>query len=214
MPSAAEIIRRSLGGRLNGKRCGMCRCPAHDDKTPSLSVTAGDDGAVLVLLSRRMQPGSDVIDALQGDQDLWPELRDPGPAPGETDLDSTRYAERRGWLSKCHTDRQGQPEKKSGNATSGRHLKRAHPRPRGLSTTLPALARTSPRQACPDCRRRKGRRRGGSPVPRLRGHDNQRRRIEGGSDGRLVAAAWPRRDHLARCRRAGSGLCASRKRRS
>jgi len=36
---AQEIV-DSLGGTWRGKR-GMCRCPAHDDRTPSLSVSLG-----------------------------------------------------------------------------------------------------------------------------------------------------------------------------
>lgn len=42
-PMADDEARRivtSLGGRWNGVG-GMCRCPAHDDRTPSLSVRAG-----------------------------------------------------------------------------------------------------------------------------------------------------------------------------
>ena len=42
---AAEIV-RALGGRMT-ESGGMVRCPAHDDTTPSLHVTAGD-GRVLV----------------------------------------------------------------------------------------------------------------------------------------------------------------------
>lgn len=45
--SAAETISRALGG----KRCGrgwLCRCPAHDDHTPSLSIADGESGKLLV----------------------------------------------------------------------------------------------------------------------------------------------------------------------
>ena len=42
---AAEIV-RALGGRMT-ESGGMVRCPAHDDTTPSLHVTAGE-GRVLV----------------------------------------------------------------------------------------------------------------------------------------------------------------------
>jgi len=40
------------------KKLGDCkwqsRCPAHDDRSPSLSVTIGDGGRVLLHLSRRL----------------------------------------------------------------------------------------------------------------------------------------------------------------
>ncbi len=39
---SSEIV-RALGGRN-----GVCRCPAHDDKRPSLSVNDGEDGDILV----------------------------------------------------------------------------------------------------------------------------------------------------------------------
>lgn len=44
--SAAEICGH-LKGRWNG-RSGTCRCPAHEDRSPSLSVTQTRDGRVLV----------------------------------------------------------------------------------------------------------------------------------------------------------------------
>ena len=57
---ATELV-HALGGRMHGTS-GMCRCPAHDDSTPSLSVTERD-GRMLV----HCQAGcsqADVIDAL------------------------------------------------------------------------------------------------------------------------------------------------------
>ncbi len=42
MHSIASEIVRSLGGRN-----GVCRCPAHDDKNPSLSLIDSDDGDVI-----------------------------------------------------------------------------------------------------------------------------------------------------------------------
>jgi phage/plasmid primase-like uncharacterized protein len=41
----AENIIAILGGDL---KTGKCNCPAHDDRNPSLSVKAGDNGVVLV----------------------------------------------------------------------------------------------------------------------------------------------------------------------
>jgi len=43
----AEVIARVLGGRKVGK-CWVARCPAHDDRTPSLSIRDAEDGKVLV----------------------------------------------------------------------------------------------------------------------------------------------------------------------
>ena len=43
----AETIARALGGRRAGATW-MARCPAHDDRSPSLSIRAGNDGKVLV----------------------------------------------------------------------------------------------------------------------------------------------------------------------
>jgi len=39
----AHCIAEALGGRVNGNRKGMCRCPAHDDKTPSLEISVTSD---------------------------------------------------------------------------------------------------------------------------------------------------------------------------
>jgi Toprim domain len=43
----AEIVARALGGRRVGV-AWMARCPAHDDREPSLSIRDSDDGKVLV----------------------------------------------------------------------------------------------------------------------------------------------------------------------
>ena len=66
----AETIARALGGRKVGGGW-MARCPAHDDREPSLSISEGDDGKVLV----RCHAGCDqerVIAAL-GSRGLWTE---------------------------------------------------------------------------------------------------------------------------------------------
>jgi putative DNA primase/helicase len=44
---SAEIIAKALGGRKVG-RSWIAQCPAHDDRTPSLSIRHADDGKVLV----------------------------------------------------------------------------------------------------------------------------------------------------------------------
>lgn len=43
----AETVGKALKGQRNG-RGWLCRCPAHDDKTPSLSVATGRDGRLLL----------------------------------------------------------------------------------------------------------------------------------------------------------------------
>jgi hypothetical protein len=42
----AEALTRALGGRWHGAY-GMARCPAHDDRRPSLSLKDGEDGRLL-----------------------------------------------------------------------------------------------------------------------------------------------------------------------
>jgi hypothetical protein len=43
----AEGIAKALGGRRAGAGW-MARCPAHDDREPSLSIRQGEEGKVLV----------------------------------------------------------------------------------------------------------------------------------------------------------------------
>jgi putative DNA primase/helicase len=65
---AAEIA-AALGGRKSGRGWSAC-CPAHDDRTPSLSIQDADDGRVLV----HCHAGCDqarVIATLQS-RGLWP----------------------------------------------------------------------------------------------------------------------------------------------
>ena len=68
----AEIIAKALGGRRAGAGW-MAHCPAHDDRTPSLSVRDFTDGKVLV----RCHAGCDqerVIAALR-ERNLWTGFR-------------------------------------------------------------------------------------------------------------------------------------------
>ncbi len=43
----AQDITKVLGGHWHGSY-GIARCPAHDDREPSLSISASDEGKVLV----------------------------------------------------------------------------------------------------------------------------------------------------------------------
>ena len=64
----AETIAKALGGRKTGAHW-MARCPAHDDRAPSLSISDARDGKVLV----RCHAGChqrDVIAALRG-RGVW-----------------------------------------------------------------------------------------------------------------------------------------------
>lgn len=65
--SAPGIVSR-LGGKWRG-HTGMCRCPAHEDKSPSLSVSQTRDGRVLVHCFTGC-PQASVIAALR-DLGLW-----------------------------------------------------------------------------------------------------------------------------------------------
>lgn len=64
----AETIAKALGGHRAGATW-MARCPAHDDSTPSLSISAGKDGKVLV----RCHAGCDQRDVIAAlsERDLW-----------------------------------------------------------------------------------------------------------------------------------------------
>src|SRR5262250_2152840 len=56
--TAAEIAKR-LGGARRSGRWWSCRCPAHDDQSPSLSLRDGDRGLIL-----RCWAGCDLGDVL------------------------------------------------------------------------------------------------------------------------------------------------------
>jgi hypothetical protein len=97
-PDAYSIV-KALGGRWRG-RSGMARCPAHKEKTPSLSVTASTTGFVLVHCFGGC-PQEAVLAALRH-RGLWPEgtgdapIYAPQPARGSVDrgeLDRRRAAE-------------------------------------------------------------------------------------------------------------------------
>lgn len=92
--NAREIV-QALGGRN-----GLARCPAHNDRTPSLSVRDGADGVLLTCFSgcdRR-----DVIAALR-DLGLWPE-RDERPVQQRRRATAPRPAPRPAPTFYRHTD--------------------------------------------------------------------------------------------------------------
>lgn len=64
----AKAIAKALGGRQAG-RGWMARCPAHDDRKPSLSISTGDQAKVLVHCHAGCDQGQ-VIAALQA-RGLW-----------------------------------------------------------------------------------------------------------------------------------------------
>lgn len=73
----AEALTRALGGLWrNGS--GMARCPAHDDRTPSLSIKAGEGGRLLL----RCFAGcgfEEILEAARGRGLLQPGCHHPNP---------------------------------------------------------------------------------------------------------------------------------------
>ena len=69
LASAPELV-AALGGLWHGRR-GMARCPAHSDRTPSLSITDGDNGWPVFCCFGGC-PQDAVIDALRS-RGLWPD---------------------------------------------------------------------------------------------------------------------------------------------
>lgn len=73
-PDGGEIV-RALGGKWRGRH-GSARCPAHEDRDPSLSVTQLGDGTVLVKCFAGCEQLS-VIAALR-ELGLWPDRDEEG----------------------------------------------------------------------------------------------------------------------------------------
>ena len=88
--SRARAIVASLGGGWRGSK-GMCRCPAHQDRTPSLSVSLGrraillhcfagcPNEAVIAALARRGIPPRELFDGLAGLPPAAPSSREASP---------------------------------------------------------------------------------------------------------------------------------------
>ena len=78
---SAEAIAKALGGRKAGA-AWMARCPAHQDREPSLSIADGDNGRVLVHCYAGCEQLR-VITELRF-RGLWPSAEQPlGRSPGE-----------------------------------------------------------------------------------------------------------------------------------
>ncbi len=73
MTDAREIC-EALGGRWSGDYA-MVRCPCHEDRTPSLSISDGQDGKLLVHCFAGCD-GADVLAALRVRGLLAGRLRD------------------------------------------------------------------------------------------------------------------------------------------
>ncbi|MHC2489361.1 toprim domain-containing protein [Sinorhizobium meliloti] len=80
MIGSARDLTTALGGIWRGSY-GMAQCPAHDDRSPSLSIRDGDDHKVLVKCHAGCEQ-EDVITALQ-DRGFWPS-RDHEPGSSRT----------------------------------------------------------------------------------------------------------------------------------
>jgi hypothetical protein len=89
--TAAEIA-HALGARRVGQNRWMARCPAHRERTPSLSIAEGRDGRALVHCFGGCEQ-TDVIAALRG-RGLW----------SANDRRSYTLAERRAYFQQCDTD--------------------------------------------------------------------------------------------------------------
>lgn len=147
-PLSAETISRALGGKRNGSGW-KARCPAHDDRNPSLSINADADGRPLLHCHAGCSQEA-VIEALRG-QGIWPEraeaaLDQPtGQPEGESPPPASypgRGPPRARWI---YRDRSGRPvmavyrfERPDGKDILPMHwdgsrwVTRAHPKPRPL----------------------------------------------------------------------------------
>jgi hypothetical protein len=67
--TSADAIAKALGARRAGPQKWAARCPAHKDRTPSLSIAEGKDGRTLVHCHAGCEQ-SVVIEALRG-KGLW-----------------------------------------------------------------------------------------------------------------------------------------------
>src|SRR5476651_1498349 len=89
-PAGSDWTAAELAYALGGRRAGLgwtARCPAHDDKTPSLSIRDADDGKLLVYCFAGCA-SEEVIGALRH-RGLWPTgsgAKGKTTRPGRSDL--------------------------------------------------------------------------------------------------------------------------------
>ncbi|MCY1206635.1 hypothetical protein D9M72_182090 [compost metagenome] len=90
MPAPSQLLQqflRRLEDVSSSARGFTARCPAHDDRNPSLSIKEGDDGRVLLHCFAGCTPQEVVADLGLTLADLFPangKLRCPPLAPGVT----------------------------------------------------------------------------------------------------------------------------------
>src|SRR5438105_12317657 len=85
----AEMLTTRLGGRWYAQRYGACRCPAHEDRNPSLTLRDGDRG--ILVKCHGGCDGQAVIDELKR-RNVW--AAEPAPAAPKRKRsaeDSRRY---------------------------------------------------------------------------------------------------------------------------
>lgn len=92
MTPAERLLTRLTSVRQTGPGRWMARCPAHDDRSPSLSIRQGGDGRVLIHCFAGC-PVEDVVAAIELDlADLFPKRlrhtsgRPARPAPRRDDV--------------------------------------------------------------------------------------------------------------------------------
>ncbi len=78
----AEALTKALGGRWSGNS-GEARCPAHEDKTPSLSIRDGDGGRLLTCCHAGCPPAA-----------VWAALVDRGLVSRAEDVPRETYRRR------------------------------------------------------------------------------------------------------------------------
>jgi hypothetical protein len=136
MTADAREITRALGGRWHGSY-GVCKCPAHEDRSPSLSVSDGQDGRLLL----RCFAGCDfgrILDALRGMGIVAG--AHVGHAP-----DPAREAERRRREAEDEERRRVQARSCWGEAVPiGGTVAETYLRTRGITAALPATLRFHP----------------------------------------------------------------------
>jgi hypothetical protein len=86
--TSAETIAKALGGRKTGNGW-IAQCPLHDDQTPSLSISAGRDGKVLVHCHAGCNQ-RDVFIAVLRNRGLCGKHKRKDPVADEEDVDARK----------------------------------------------------------------------------------------------------------------------------